>query len=135
MGLVYRVFLPELGASDVVSRELKVNVNEDVKIGGIGIDVPYVDLPPVKEGDLVKVSIRDMDESNNYSEWSEETSFIARDVIPPRSPLAPAVKLVAEVDDPVEPEPDPTPVPEPEPTPEVLPEPPPEVDPDDSNLY
>lgn len=126
MGLVYRCMLPELGGSDVVSRELKLVVDGEVQFLPVDISSRIFDLPPVREGASVTLSVRDTDDAGNISEWSDESSFTARDYFPPKKPGCVNVKLIAEVED-VKPEPVYVPEPEPlyvpEPEPVIAPEP------------
>lgn len=125
MGLIYRVFPTVPGASDVVSREIELK--EDGVTTHITIDTAskYIDLPPVKRGSAVSVRLRDSDDSGNTSDWSDALAFTAVDTIIPPVPGFDGVKLVAQVEDPVEPvhpppvEPEPEPLVEPEPTPDI----------------
>lgn len=117
MGLLYRAFLPEVVDGDVVSREVGLSVDGVLSILRVPPTDKFVDLPAITEGATVAVKLRDTDDAENVSEWSEEVIFTAKDTIPPNKPGAPSMKLLGEVADsippPVEPEPEPTPEPEP----------------------
>ena len=135
MGLLYRVFLPEATAPDVVVRELELSLDGVPSVLQLPPVISYLDLAPVSEGVVVSVRVRDTDDAGNVSGWGETLTFVARDTIVPTPPGAPATKLLGEVGDwvpppPVEPTPEPTPAPEPEPEPEPTPEPAPEPDPE-----
>lgn len=135
MRLVYRCMLPELGGPNVVSRELKLVADDEVQFLPVGISSRIFDLPPVKEGASVTLSVRDTDDEGNVSEWSDESSFTARGYFPPKKPGCVNVKLIGEVED-VKPEPDFVYVPDPKPfyvpEPEVVigPEPDPPEEPE-----
>lgn len=125
MGLVYRVFPTVPGASDVVSREVELKENDSTTYITIDTASKYIDLPPVKRGSAVSVRLRDSDSSGNTSDWSAPLAFTAVDTLIPPVPGFDGVKLVAQVEDPIEPEVHPLPEPEPEPeppTPETEPE-------------
>ena len=125
MGLVYKVFLPS-SDSDVVSRTLKLVVDNSEKLLSVSPTVNSYELPPIKEGSSVSLSIQDIDDAGNKSDWSDSLYFTAIDTIIPSTPGKASVKLVAEVADtvapaPVTPEPPPTPPPAPEPEDETPP--------------
>lgn len=123
MGLNYRVYLPELGDVDVVSREISLDVDGEVSILRVSATDKSVDLPTLAEGVVVSLAVRDTDDAGNVSDWSEVYNFHTRDTIRPSRPGVVKVELLAEVSDPVpsapEPEP-PAPEPEVEPDPEDL---------------
>ncbi len=122
MGLKYRVYLPELGASDVVSREVSLSVDGEDSILRVSADNPFVDLPVLAEGVVVSLAVRDTDDAGNVSDWSEVYTFHTRDTIRPRRPGSVKVELLDEVADPTPPAPEPEPEPEPEPAVEPSPE-------------
>lgn len=118
MGLIYRAFLPPVKAVDVVTRLIKYRVNEQDSILEISVLDSYFDLPPVKEGDECQLSIKDIDDAGNESEWSVSVAFTAKDTIVPGTPEGLSIKLNREVADEV-PAPAPVPTPQPEVTPVV----------------
>ena len=87
MGLKYRVYLPEVGASDVVSREVSLSVDGEDSILQVSADNPFVDLPVLLEGVVVSLAVRDTDDAGNVSDWSEVYTFYTRDTIRPRYTL------------------------------------------------
>jgi hypothetical protein len=122
MGLLYRVFLPEATAPDVVVRELEVSLDGVSSVLQLSPGDPFVDLQPISDGVVVSVRARDTDDAGNVSDWGEALTFTARDTIVPTPPGAPATKLLGEVEDSI-PAPDPAPsIPaeDPEPPPEEL---------------
>ena len=116
MGLIYRAFLPPVKAVDVVTRLIKYRVNEQDSILEVSVLYSYFDLPPVKEGDECQLSIKDVDDAGNESDWSISVAFTAKDTIVPGTPEGLSVKLNREVADEV---PAPVPTPQPEVTPVV----------------
>ena len=116
MGLVYRVYLGELGASDVVSREVSYSVDGVTSVIVIPANAESVDLPPINEGVVVEIAVRDTDDAGNVSDWSVPYIFSTRDTIRPRMPGAVKLELLDEVPSPA-PEPDPPPQPTPDPEP------------------
>lgn len=127
MGLVYRVYLGELGASDVVSREVSYSVDGTTSVIVVPASAESVDLPPINEGVVVEIAVRDTDDAGNVSDWSVPYIFSTRDTIRPRMPGAVRLELLDEV-----PSPDPLPQPTPDPLPQPTPDPePPPATPDD----
>jgi hypothetical protein len=98
MGLKYRVYLPELGASDVVSREVSLSVDGEDSILQVSADNPFVDLPVLLEGVVVSLAVRDTDDAGNVSDWSEVYTFYTRDTIRPRYTLFPQETLLDQGD-------------------------------------
>jgi hypothetical protein len=127
MGLVYRVHLPELGAADVVKRELSLSVGYENTVLSVDPALSYFDLPPVPKGASVSISLRGIDDAGNESDWSKPYRFSTRDTLHPRTPGAVRLELIDEVADPAPAPPQPEPEVVPEPEPEVPPEPTPEV--------
>lgn len=123
MGLVYRVYLGELGASDVVSREVSFTVDGASSSVTVPANTAFVDMPPVNEGVVIAISVRDTDDAGNFSVWSEPYTFSTRDTLAPKMPGAVRLELIDEVANPA-----PSPAPDPEPTPTPDPEPPPPSD-------
>ena len=119
MGLIYRAFLPPTKASDVVTRLIKYTVDGVDNILEVGVNDTYFDLTPVKDNANCVVSIKDIDDSGNESDWSSSVAYVAKDTIVPGTPEGLSVKLNREVPD--DPEPVPTPAPQPDPV--VVPEP------------
>ena len=117
MGLLYRVFLPEATAPDVVVRELELSLDGVPSVLQLPPVISYLDLAPVSEGVVISVRVRDTDDAGNVSGWGGTLTFVARDTIVPTPPGAPATKLLGEVSD-WAPPPPPPPV-EPTPEPEV----------------
>jgi hypothetical protein len=99
MGLIYRAFLPPVQAVDVVTRLIKYKVNQVDTILEASTSDSYFDLPPVKEGDTCLLSIKDIDDAGNESEWSAEVAFTAKDTLVPGTPEGLSVKLSREVAD------------------------------------
>jgi len=116
MGLVYRIFLPPISASDVVKRVLDHSVDGVSSTINVDISSKYIDLPPVKQSSNIIVKLKDIDDADNESDWSAPLSFTAKDTIIPPAPGGLSTKLLAEVPDPpAEVVPEPTPVVDPEP--------------------
>ena len=99
MGLIYRAFLPPVKAVDVVTRLIKYKVNEEYEILEASVNDAYFDLPPVKDGSECQLSIKDIDDAGNESDWSSPVSFTAKDTIVPGTPDGLSVKLNREVSD------------------------------------
>ena len=110
MGLVYNAFLPSVSDPDVVVRKLKLVVDGVVSVLSIKPDITVYELPPVKDGSVVELSICDIDDAGNESGYSTPLKFTAVDTIVPAVPGIVNVKIVREVADPVAPPPEPEPV-------------------------
>lgn len=115
MGLVYRLFLSKPEDSDVVKRVVDLKVNGVSSILEVNSDILTYDLPPVDDNSEVEISVKNVDDAGNESDWSDPIKFVALDTIVPVAPHGLSVKLVAEVSTP---------------TPEPLPDPVDPVDPD-----
>lgn len=103
MGLIYQVGLSEVLSPDVVYRELEVHVNGVATIYKVGVDDKTFVLPPMNEGVVVSVLVRDVDDAGNVGDWSEPYNFDTKDTIRPKTPGAVTVALLEEVADVVEP--------------------------------
>jgi len=101
MGLVYNVFLPGFTDTDLVKRVIKLTINGVESTFTVAPDVKVYTLPPVKESSTVEISLQDVDDAGNSSDWSESLTFVAADTIIPSTPGKVSVKLTAEVADPV----------------------------------
>lgn len=123
MGLIYNAFLPSISDSDVVVRKLKLVVNGVETVLSVDPSVTVLELPPIKDNSSVEISISDVDDAGNQSEYSVPLTFTALDTIVPAVPGAVNVKIVKEVADEVEVAPEPEPQPEP-----VTPTPAPVID-------
>lgn len=121
MGLVYRVVLGELGASDVVTREVHVAVDDVETVYNVAASVGFIDLPAIAENQRVLIKVRDTDDAGNVGDWSLPYKFDTKDTIRPGMPGAVSVQLLEEVADQA-------PSPAPAPEPEVTPAPPEPVD-------
>lgn len=101
MGLVYNAFLPAPVDSDVVTRKLKIVVDGVTAVLTVNPQTTVYELPPVKDGASVELSICDIDDAGNESGYNEPLKFTAVDTIVPAVPGAVNVKIVKEVPDPV----------------------------------
>lgn len=101
MGLVYNAFLPAPVDSDVVTRKLKIVVDGVTAVLTVNPQTTVYELPPVKDGASVELSICDIDDAGNESGYNEPLKFTAVDTIVPAVPGAVNVKIVKEVADPV----------------------------------
>ena len=99
MGLVYKAFLQPPVDTDVVKRELDLNVNGASQIISLEGSAVEAVLPAVPDNAVVQLRIRDTDDAGNISEWSDTREFVAVDTIIPTKPGEINVKLVAEVAD------------------------------------
>jgi len=108
--LTYSVVAASPSAPDVVSRELVVAVNGEVKpvvyFAGATTDLGTVDAPQNSE---VSLTLVDVDDAGNRSEPTSLV-FVALDTLPPSAPGSIGVTLVGETvapvvpDEPAEPE-------------------------------
>ena len=101
MGLVYNAFLPAPVDSDVVTRKLKIVVDGVTAVLTVNPQTTVYELPPVKDGASIELSICDIDDAGNESGYNEPLKFTAVDTIVPAVPGAVNVKIVKEVADPV----------------------------------
>jgi len=99
MGLIYQVGLSEVLSPDVVYRELEVHVNGVATIYKVGVNDKTFVLPPMNEGVVVSVLVRDIDDAGNVGDWSEPYNFDTKDTIKPKTPGAVTVALLEEVAD------------------------------------
>lgn len=114
MGLIYEVRLPVINDSDVIFRTLKVDVDGVETIKKLYSSDTVTRLNPVKEGAKVTISVQDVDDAGNASEWSDPLSFTAKDTIPPHKPGLLSASLIDEIaDDPAVVVPPTPPAPEP----------------------
>lgn len=114
MGLIYNAFLPSISDSDVVLRKLKLVVNGEETVLSVNPSVTVLELPPIKDNSSVEISISDVDDAGNQSDYSVPLVFTALDTIVPAVPGAVNVKIVKEVADEVVVAPEPvTPAPAP----------------------
>lgn len=114
MGLVYKVFMPEVVDADLVKRILKVSVDGVDSFVDVPVNVDSVDLSPVADNAAVSLTVAGVDDAGNQGDWSDPYDFVAVDTIFPVKPGLVSVKLIAEVADPVvEPPVDEVPVEEP----------------------
>ena len=98
MGLIYEVGLASSVSPDVVKRVLKVTVDNVETVTEVDTSAISHVLDPVKEGANVTVSLQDVDDAGNASEWATAT-FVAKDTLPPDTPGIPTVRLIKEVAD------------------------------------
>ncbi len=100
MGLIYAVNLDKPKSTDVIKRVLKLEVDGVETITELAISAKPKQhlLDPVKDGAEVTVSVQDIDDAGNASEWWT-TRFVAKDTLPPEAPGGITVTLVQEVDD------------------------------------
>ena len=99
MALVYKVLLPAVVDSDVVTRILNITVDGVSKSIEVAANAVDYTLSPVKEGALVELTIQDIDDVGNKSELSDVYSLVAHDTIVPTKPGQLHLKLVDEVPD------------------------------------
>lgn len=99
MGLIYEVGLASSVSPDVVKRALKVVVDGVETVTEVDTSSTSYVLSPIKEGANVTVSLQDVDDAGNASEWAS-ASFVAKDTLPPDTPGVPTIKLIKEVIDP-----------------------------------
>lgn len=100
MGLIYNAFLPSAVDYDVITRKLKIVVDGVTSIVTINPDTTVYELPPVKDGASIELSICDIDDAGNESGYNEPLKFVALDTIVPAVPGAVNVKILKEVEDP-----------------------------------
>lgn len=83
--ILYRILLPEPGARDVVTRELRVATATTEEIFVLGPAEVQSDLLRGDQGTTVTVSLVDIDDAGNRSDASEAQFFLA-DTLPPPKP-------------------------------------------------
>lgn len=93
--LVYSVTLPTPRASDVATRRLSVNIDGTTTDRDLGIDDPAPEVS-AEAGQVVVLTLIDIDEAGNASLPSEPLSFTAADTIAPAQPGALGVELIRE---------------------------------------
>lgn len=91
--LIYQVALPASTDPDVVSWEMETTVNGASPSVSAVTDKQEVGF---NQGDSVSLRVREVDDADNKSEWSEAMAFTASDTLPPATPGAPGVTLVRE---------------------------------------
>lgn len=97
--ILYRVLLPEPGARDVVTRELRVATATTEEIFVLGPAEVQSDLLRGDQGTTVTVSLVDIDDAGNRSEASEAQFFLT-DTLPPPKPGE--LAMVVEGEEPAE---------------------------------
>ena len=97
--ILYRVLLPEPGAKDVVTRELRVVSDAGEEIFVLGPAEVQSDLLRGDQGTTVTVSLVDIDDAGNRSEASEAQFFLT-DTLPPPKPGE--LAMVVEGEEPAE---------------------------------
>ena len=135
MGLIYDIQVPVPTAFDVTKRVVKIKVDDHESEFTLSNVETVLTTQPIKEGCVVTLSVKNIDNAGNESEWSDPYTFTATDTLaPPKSgpvsavlvgetPEEPRVITADVVVSPITPTPPP---PEPEPEPKVTPEPTPE---------
>lgn len=98
MGLIYEVGLSGSSSPDVVKRLLKVSVDGLETVAEVDTISTKFQLAPIKDDANVTVSIKDVDDAGNESDWAS-VSFVAKDTLPPDAPGAPSITLVREIPD------------------------------------
>ena len=83
--ILYRILLPEPGARDVVTRELRVATATTEEIFVLGPAEVQSDLLRGDQDTTVTVSLVDIDDAGNRSEASEAQFFLT-DTLPPPKP-------------------------------------------------
>jgi hypothetical protein len=97
----YNIGLPELGAHDVVSRELHISVNGEMSMIVIeDIHMTHHELILEENADC-HIWVVDIDDAGNRSADGEKLSFIVIDIVPPSSPAAPVIADVVLYEEPV----------------------------------
>lgn len=131
MGLIYDIQVPVPTAFDVTKRVVKIKVDDHESEFTLSNVETVLTTQPIKEGSVVTLSVKNIDNAGNESEWSDPYTFTATDTLaPPKSgpvsavlvgetPEEPTVITADVVVSPIAPTPPP---PEPEPEPEVEPE-------------
>jgi len=99
MGLVYALTLPVSSTHDVEKRVIKTSVNGVETYITIGFTDTRAVLHPVPEGASISITLQDIDNAGNCSEWSDALEFISKDTLPPPKPGQPTVVLASEVPD------------------------------------
>lgn len=91
--LHYKLHLPEVPDKDVTKWELETTLN-----GGNPSQAEVAEGAPLdfNQGDQVTLRLRDYDDANNASEWSDPLTFTATDTLPPSKPGQPTLELVSE---------------------------------------
>ena len=98
MGLIYEVSLSGSSSPDVVKRLLKVSVDGLETVAEVDTISTKFQLAPVKDDANITVSIKEVDDAGNESDWAS-VSFVAKDTLPPDTPGAPTITLVREIPD------------------------------------
>lgn len=83
MGLIYDIQIPVPTAFDVVKRVVKVKVNDIESEFELSVVETVLTSQPIKEGSVVTLSVKNVDEAGNESEWSEPYTFTAVDTLAP----------------------------------------------------
>lgn len=99
MGLVYQVSLPPVTAVDLSKRVLTIKYGDKTSSIELRPNDVSVTLAPVKEGEVVDLTLQDFDDAGNSSLPSDVFSFTAKDTLPPAKPGQVSVLLVEEVAD------------------------------------
>jgi hypothetical protein len=97
MNYIYKIGLPELGANDVILRELHVTIDgvkntymiEDVSVGFWNLTLT--------ENSVCEIFVVDIDDAGNRSPEGEKYTFTVLDIVPPKAPKAPVIMEVTEV--------------------------------------
>jgi hypothetical protein len=93
--LVYSVQFPPVGAPDVVLRRLSVNIDGTTTDVEYGVDDAAHEVR-CEQGQVVVLTLVDVDDAGNASLPSEPYGFTASDTIPPAAPGQLAATLVGE---------------------------------------
>jgi hypothetical protein len=121
MGFVYALELPSVSAPDVKTRLVKVSINGSENTTRLSFVETRVMLPAIKDGTEVEVSIKEISDTGNESDWGNVYSFTANGSIPSPESGQPLVKLINASPDAVAAAPVPPPEPEPAPVEESPP--------------